>query len=317
MYKIGDLIKHERKAKGLSQEELSAGICSVSNLSRIESNEQAPTRQKLQALLERLGITGDYLLPFANIQEVKALEIEREINHYILKERDLDKAKKMLEEILVLKNEGEIYDIYITFLEIFIAEREGSDLLRINRTYQVLVQKLIPDFSHEKIAEKPRSKKELTIFNGYALNLLLLGRTKQSGAISKSVMKCIEKWVDDKEALSGVYTDAVYYHSNALFIQKKFSECLQVAEQGLVQLVKFEAVNLVGYAVILYNKGKSLAELGKLAEARRAFVQAYYVAESTGLNSVVELINSEVGQKVGLLERILDFAQKKGIESWV
>ena len=297
MYKIGDLIKYERKAKGLSQEELSAGICSVSNLSRIESNEQAPTRQKLQAILERLGITGDYLLPFANIGEVKALEIEREINHYILKERDLDKAKKMLEEILIFKNEGEIYDIYITFLEIFIAEREGSDLMKINQTYEILIQKLIPDFSSEKIAEKPRSKKEFTILNGYALNLLLIGATEQSGSISKSVMECIEKWVDDKEALSGVYTDAVYYFSSALLIQKKFSECLEATEQALVKLVNFEAVNLIGYSGILYNKGQCLAEQGMLLDARRALVQAYYVAESTGLDSFVEIINGENMQR--------------------
>ena len=317
MYKIGDLIKYERKAKGLSQEELSAGICSVSNLSRIESNEQAPTRQKLQAILERLGITGDYLLPFANIQEVKALGIEREINHYILKERDLDKAKKMLEEILVLKNEGEIYDIYIAFLEIFIAEREGSDLLKINQTYQILIQKLIPDFSCEKIAEKPRSRKELTILNGYALNLLLIGAAEQSGTISKSIMKCIEKWVDDKEALSGVYTDAVYYFSSALLKQKKFSQCLEATEQCLIQLVNFDAVNLIGYSGILYNKGKCLAELGKLTEARRVLIQAYYVAESTDLDSFVEIINDEDIQRVNLLEHILNFAEKKGIESWI
>ena len=317
MYKIGDLIKYERKAKGLSQEELSTGICSVSNLSRIESNEQAPTRQKLQAILERLGITGDYLLPFANIQEVKALEIEREINHYILKERDLDKAKKMLEEILILKSEGEIYDIYITYLEIFIAEREGGDLLKINQTYQKLIQKMIPDFSYEKIAEKPRSKKELTILNGYALNLLLLGEAEKSVAISRSVMKCIEKWVDDKDALSGVYTDAVYYFSSALFIQKKYSECLEATEQGLVQLVNYEAVNLTGYSGILYNKGRCLAELGKLAEARQALVQAYYITESTGLESFVEIINSENMKRVNLLEHILNFAQKKAIKSWI
>ena len=317
MYKIGDLIKYERKAKGLSQEKLSTGICSVSNLSRIESNEQAPTRQKLQAILERLGITGDYLLPFANIQEVKALEVEREINHYILKERDLDKAKKMLEEILILKSEGEIYDIYITYLEIFIAEREGGDSLMINQTYQDLIQKLIPNFSHEKIAEKPRSKKEFTILNGYALNLLLLGEAEQSVAISRSVMKCIEKWVDDKDALSDVYTDAVYYFSSALLNQEKFSECLKATEQGLVQLVNYEAVNLTGYSGILYNKGKCLAELGKMTEARRALVQAYYITESTGIDSFVEIINSENKQRENLLEHILNFAKKKEIKSWI
>jgi transcriptional regulator with XRE-family HTH domain len=317
MYKIGDLIKYERKAKGLSQEELSDGICSVSNLSRIESNEQAPTRQKLQAILERLGITGDYLLPFATVQEVKVLEIEREINHYILKEQDSDKAKKKLEEIATLKNEGEIYDIYLTFLEIFIAEREGRDLAEMNQTYQILIGKLIPDFTPEKIMEKPRSKKEFTILNGYTLNLLHLGQTEQSGAVSKSVVTCIEKWVDDKDALSGVYTDAAYYFSTALLIQKKFCECLEVTEQSLVQLVKFEAVDLTSYSARLYNKGKCLVELGMLAEARRVLVQAYYVVESTGLDSFVEIINGENVQKASLLEKILDFAQKKGIESWV
>ena len=55
VYNIGNLIKLRREELGLTQEELSDGICSVPTLSRIENGVNPPTRSHAQALLQRLG----------------------------------------------------------------------------------------------------------------------------------------------------------------------------------------------------------------------------------------------------------------------
>ena len=46
-YKAGDVIRLTRNAVGMTQEELSDGICSVETLSRIENNRHKIKREKV------------------------------------------------------------------------------------------------------------------------------------------------------------------------------------------------------------------------------------------------------------------------------
>jgi len=52
---LGEVIRSLRKKAGLSQEELSEGICSPVSLSRIENGIQKPSSYVLESLLNKLG----------------------------------------------------------------------------------------------------------------------------------------------------------------------------------------------------------------------------------------------------------------------
>jgi len=54
MLKIGDIIRTNRIEKRISQETLAYGICSVSNLSRIENGLQNPSRAKYEKLIMKM-----------------------------------------------------------------------------------------------------------------------------------------------------------------------------------------------------------------------------------------------------------------------
>lgn len=56
---FGDIIRSRRKVLGMSQEELSDGICDPVSISRIEQGKVAPKKQVYQKLLARVGMTGD------------------------------------------------------------------------------------------------------------------------------------------------------------------------------------------------------------------------------------------------------------------
>lgn len=54
--KIGDIIKHYRIEKGLSQDELAEGICSRKYISQLETHQNIPTLFIINALSKKLGI---------------------------------------------------------------------------------------------------------------------------------------------------------------------------------------------------------------------------------------------------------------------
>jgi transcriptional regulator with XRE-family HTH domain len=62
MEAIGQVLKEFRKEHGMTQKDLSQGICSQSVLSRIENNEEIPNIFVVQQLCHRLGITIDQLM---------------------------------------------------------------------------------------------------------------------------------------------------------------------------------------------------------------------------------------------------------------
>ncbi|BBM18498.1 transcriptional regulator [Enterococcus avium] len=62
MLAIGQVLKEFRREHGMTQKDLSQGICSQSVLSRIENDEEIPNIIVIQQLCHRLGITIDQLM---------------------------------------------------------------------------------------------------------------------------------------------------------------------------------------------------------------------------------------------------------------
>ena len=88
IYRIGEIIKEERKRRQISQEELACGICSVTTLSRIENGSQRPTLKVEEALLERLGHSTDNLVIYSETEELEKHRLENDIRTEMMQYRD-------------------------------------------------------------------------------------------------------------------------------------------------------------------------------------------------------------------------------------
>ena len=74
---LGEYIKQRRLDLGLTQEQLCDGICEPVTLSRLENGKQTPSRNRINALLQRLGLPDDryFALLSKNELEMEALQI--------------------------------------------------------------------------------------------------------------------------------------------------------------------------------------------------------------------------------------------------
>lgn len=70
---IGDYIKRRRVELGMTQGQLAKGICTVATLSRLEAGIQTPRRNRISALLQRLGLPDSRYFAI-NTQEEVAIE---------------------------------------------------------------------------------------------------------------------------------------------------------------------------------------------------------------------------------------------------
>ena len=95
---IGSIIRKRRQELGLTQEQLCRGICETVTLSRIENGKQTPSRSKLNALLQRLGMPGERYYALLSEQEMKISNLQTEIvSCNVLGQRE--QGLKKLEEL--------------------------------------------------------------------------------------------------------------------------------------------------------------------------------------------------------------------------
>ncbi len=89
---VGQRIRYYRKTKGLTQEELAQGICSVSYLSKIEKGDAKSSEEVINLLCDRLGISPE------EVDESKILEMLNEWN-LMMVDRQFEEAGNTFIEI--------------------------------------------------------------------------------------------------------------------------------------------------------------------------------------------------------------------------
>lgn len=97
-YLIGEIIREERRAQGMSQEELMEGIYQEpATLSRVE-NGQMPDRKKLRQLMEKLGMSGWRYAGAVATEDYRVLEMNAEIEQLLCRHEN-EKAVWMAEQM--------------------------------------------------------------------------------------------------------------------------------------------------------------------------------------------------------------------------
>ncbi len=144
---IGEVIVSLRGEIHCTQSQLSKKLCSVTELTRIESNQRVPNQFLLDMLFERLGKATDrleYILPNAVYQLYELrFRIQREILY-----RRLETAEELLEEYE--KKKAAYQPLHTQFIE---QERAQIAWLRKKEAGSVLehLQKAIAQTMEEEL----------------------------------------------------------------------------------------------------------------------------------------------------------------------
>lgn len=84
---LGEYMKQRRLELGLTQEELCEGICEPITISRMENGRQTPSRNRINALLQRLGLPDDRYFALLSKREEEIAALQKG-NHRLRVQRD-------------------------------------------------------------------------------------------------------------------------------------------------------------------------------------------------------------------------------------
>lgn len=124
-YNVGDLIRLTRQSLGISQEELSDGICSVQTLSRIENGKVAVKRITYQQLMERMGRNGQKNYSVLSLDEFELLD-EMRMAHNLLFRKEYAETQKHLNVLKEKLDKNDIINIqYLKKTDAILNYRNG------------------------------------------------------------------------------------------------------------------------------------------------------------------------------------------------
>lgn len=239
--KIGDIIKHYRMEKGLSQDELAEGICSRKYISQLETHQNIPTLFIINALSARLGI---------NLYDSYAI---------MLQHHDMETHKKIvcLNEALAEANFDKIrslVDAYQTLPEFqhgepmqFLKYGECVYYSNVLQEHAKAISIAKSAFSNPPLSLLPTTQNtsfsniELTLLNFIAVNTCRLGNLNEGKEYFNFLYSYLDQLFIQNHYIANrnnhfelrffanlVYNDFCFFHETADFNTKKIDTVLEL-----------------------------------------------------------------------------------------
>ncbi|WP_413523560.1 helix-turn-helix domain-containing protein [Latilactobacillus curvatus] len=136
---LGDKLKQIRKARGMSQAELSKGICTQATISLIEKKEQVPSTKILLEICKRLEITLDSVI----VQEDDQLHVLLSRVQALLFTNEFKKARDLIQQIytdqLVKADDYKRYYYFQGQIKLLLENKPDDALFFFNRAFNQYV----------------------------------------------------------------------------------------------------------------------------------------------------------------------------------
>ncbi len=113
-YNLGIIIKELRKKKNMSQSELCHGICSQSQISKIEKGIIYPSSILLYQLSERLGIDPNYIFALTKNKKIKYIENVKCVMRDCVKQKQYNELYEIVKKrkMRIIFNQKKINNFY-------------------------------------------------------------------------------------------------------------------------------------------------------------------------------------------------------------
>lgn len=295
VYRIGEIIRVERKRKKISQEELCFGLCSVTTLSRIENGSQKPSLKVEEALLERLGHSTENLIIYADGLEIKKHRLEEKIRLGMM---DLEDTEKLIEEyrrlITVRGTEG-VLEKQFLIMSVAIQNlyQNRESLTEIRQQLNYALRLTVPEFE-EGMMDKTilLTSTEIEILN----NLALVDAKEGNGGRSIKIFKLLVDFLEQDTLCENItrrhYNMLTCNLVKQLEIAQKHDEAERYSQKGIDYCKRNRRMN--GLPQLLYYNAVANAQLGRYELAIERYEQAVVLFKLVDKNKIALAVEEEL-----------------------
>ncbi len=305
---IGEAIRQRRLALGLTQEELCEGLCEPATLSRIENGRQAPSRNRANALLQRLGLPHDRYYAILTPKEAEADSLQESINAYLERfERMLGEDKLQaqraaldeLEKLDMVIDDDHIIKQYILAKRAVLGTLEKPyDLETQLDMLMKAICMTVPGFDPQMMDGHLYSLDEMEIISQIGTVYSLNGQNEKAAGVFSQLLSYVQEHYEDVTRPSRYLSLISCNYARELCLLGHYEKAIEIAELGRMSCLKY------GYCQFLPDLLTIMAKcwhfLKEPEKSRERYLQAYYLYQEIGHASGIAAVSKEALEYLNL-----------------
>lgn len=302
-YHISYLIKQRREELGIPQENLCAGVCDKSTLSRIERGVTQPSYQLLDLLLGRLGVAQDgSFLPLSDRNHT-VVQLQKEIVACNASHNYPEALQKLDQFEAAIDPKDRILRQFA--LRARAIAGKMKDGKRVEYSYAeeraLLTEAIgltVPNFSLDTLECRLLGVDEIKLINQLAITYSEDGQRRLAIDIYRQLLRNIQSRFVDVEARAVLLPLIAYNYSRLLGLEGRYEEEIEVAELGRKCCVEYNQCRMLGG--LLLNIGCGLHELGRDEESKKYLLQSFYMYQVMERPTSCEVVKNYVKKEFDL-----------------
>lgn len=286
MYRLGDIIRMNRRALSITQEQLCDGICSVETLSRMETGKQNPGRDIYELLMERMGRIRERAYSMLSISDIKVLDQMKQLEDYI-KLYDFKMAEAILLELKERLGDSVLDRQFLIRVESIINYR--LDRINSNEFLRELVKAIrltIPLYGSISLYKWPLSIYETRLLINISTAYAESDNYQKAISILEEANNAMKQSYMDKQQRVELQVIIINNLSKWYGVTGQHNRAIRISKEGVKICKKYNMGNVL--PILLYNitwNIERLIEKGLLHsehnnECIKYLIQAYYLSSA-------------------------------------
>ena len=242
MLDYGSFLKLERERRGMVQEDLAKGICSVKTISRIENGRQIPSVELFCELTERLGVSGYSYSDFSSAPSVRLMQLERQMLEDFNTGR-LEDIPQLLEEYRLDLGDNRRSQQFYAFMRASYFLMMGDDAERfLDACYEAILVTQPDMMRGDDVSERLLMQGEYRIFNASAVIMTVKQQLKQGTILLNQLIVNQKRRLD---VLPTHWANLAVFYNNASICEKDIYPNEALKHIGLAEQAAIRAGDLL------------------------------------------------------------------------
>ena len=296
---LGEYIKQKRLDLGLTQEQLCEGICEPMTLSRLENGKQTPSRNRINALLQRLGLPDDRYFALLSKNELEMEALQKEIVACNVTEKVPEGFEKLAQFEKLADPDDQIAQQFALRSRVLLGRLDGryTPLEQIDLLMQT-IRLTVPRFDLDEIGQSLYSIDEIKIINQIGIAYSDDGQNKKAAEIYYQLLRYVRKHFQETVTSIGVLPLVLYNYARVLDLCGHYEEGAALAKEGQDDCIQYGHYQFLSGFLEIY--AECCFFLGRTNESAKAYRQAYYLCDLIGDKENLDITRKEAKEYLGL-----------------
>ncbi|WP_409295864.1 helix-turn-helix domain-containing protein [Peribacillus sp. SCS-26] len=281
---LGESIYNIRVKLNISQKELADGICSQSQISKIESGMISPYVHTLIKISKKLGINPAFFLNQIYKDQFEFVDHSKKLVREAIHHKEYKEVKRLLKSL----------DRHPSFKDIeekqFIMWHQGIITYYLDKDFHKSIDLLS---NASKMKESFRhSEQDIQVLNSLAI---IYSEEKQVEKAKENFELALKTYKNSLLVTdTSIYIRICYNSSKFLFSLNKYSDALTYCDRGIEHCKQFHSTFLLGE--LLYQKGSTLIKLNDKENGIKFLEQACVLFQVLDRSDYLNIVQAELDE---------------------